>query len=739
MAEMTEEELLNLIAQHEKAALGSPVAAGATVGTTYYNSASTMTTLEIDRFNALNMYFARPLGNEVENSSSYVSPDLRDTIEWIKPQLMRVFVASGTPCVFDPEGEQDVEQAQVETEAVNHVFMKQNPGYDIIHDYITDGMLLRNGYTKTWLEEKQQTKTENYTGLTQDEVTELLADKEDEKVEVLEQREYPVDMPQASMQALQPPTQPGMPRQPLPPVTVFDIKLRRTKKVKHIRVACVPPEEMLVAATAQRNMDECAYACHKTEKPRSDLIDQGYDPDVINSASPGRPNWMEMDALARDVVVDQMSVENPADKSMQALEVRDVAIRVDWDGDGIAELRHVLIVGEKIIENEELEESPFASGVPKRMPHRHTGLSLYDELADIQVIKSELIRQGLNNLRLANNGRTAVDWKNCNLTDLMNSRAGGVVRTNGPPGNVIMPFTHPSNLMEQVLPMIQEVDHWREFRTGVGKDTVGLDADALQNVTKGGQLAGLAAAGLKIEMIARNLAEGLKDTFLKIHALMVRHQDQAMQFQLRGKWVTVNPKDWRERTRVSANVGLGSGTREEARANLMLLEQMQEKIAQMGLIGPKQAYETFVMGAHLLGYEQPERFAMDPSSQEYQQFRQQNPPPPNPAVQAAQIRAQAVTTQAQAGVAKAQSQANADIAKAQAQLAHDAQQNHNQMAHDALQGAQDRQVQMAQQDSAMWQTLVRALAPIIAAQLKQDPSVNAGEVLAQDVRSAGGA
>ena len=752
---MNDEELLALIASQEKSALGSSVAAGSAVGTSFYNSAQATNTLEVDRYNALNTYWARPLGNEVENQSSVVLPELRDTVEWIKPQLMRVFVASGTPCVFDPEGEDDVEQAQVETEAVNHVFMKLNDGLFVIHDFITDALLLRNGYTKTWVEDKESSKRESYSGLTQDQVAELLADKEDEKIEVLEQREYPIDLP-ASVIPMppQPPPQPGQPPQPPPmppqgPMTVFDLKIQRTKKEKVIRCVCVPPEEMLISPDAKANLDKSPFTCHKTSKTRSDLIADGIDPEIVNSATPGRPNWMEMDALARDVVVDQMNSESPADKAMQSLEVRDVAMYVDYDGDGLAELRQILVVGDKIASNEEIEESPYAASVSKRMPHRHTGISLYDELQDIQVIKTELMRQGLNNLRLASNGRVAVDWKNCNLTDLMDSRAGGVVRTNGPPSQVLMPFQHPSNIMEQVVPTMQYVDTWREFRTGVGKDSMGLDADALQNVTKGAQLAGMAAAGLKIEMMARCLAEGIKDTFQKIHALMVRHQDQAMQFQLRGKWVNVNPSEWRERTRVSANVGLGSGSREEARANLMMLEQMQEKIGAMGLVGPKQAYATFVMGCGLLGYEQPERFVMDPSSEEFAQWQAQHPPQQNPAVQVAQIRAQGQTALAQASTARTQAQAQADMAKAQLQLQHDAgqnqqqlqheaQQNHNQMAHEAVQSSEDRQVQMAQADSQMWQTIVKALSPIVAAQLKGDPSVNAGQVLAQDVSAAEG-
>lgn len=739
---MSDDDLLSLIAQYEKSALGSEVAAGATVGTTFSNSSQLMTTLDIDRFNALSFYYGRPLGNEIENSSAVVIPELRDTVEWIMPQLMRIFAAARTPCVFDPESEDDVDQAQLETEAVRHVFFAENEGFMVLHDYLKDALLLRNAYIKVYLETRKKITVERYSGLTQMEVAEVLQDGKDESIKILEQREYTVDMPPGTPpeppEAPAPVMSPQVGPQPMAPMmaqmapqsadaTVFDLKIRRTKEVKRVRVECVPPEEMLVSSKARTNLDSCPFCCHKTTKPRSDLILDGYDEADVNSASPGRPKWLDIDALARDVVLDQMSVEDPADFSMQEVELRDVSIRVDYDGDGVAELRRVLIAGDKIIENEEIEEVPIASGAPIRMPHRHTGLSLYDLLSDIQVIKSELMRQGLNNLRLSNNGRTAVDYTKCELSDLMDSRAGGIIRTKGPPQNVLMQFEHPSNMMEQVIPTMEYVDSWREMRTGVGKDTVGLDADALQNVTKGGQLAGMAAASLKTELIARCLAEGLKDAFLKIRALMVRHQTQPLQFQMAGKWVNVDPTQWRDRTRVSPNVGLGSGTREESRANIMLLGTMQEKIAPFGLIGPKQAYETFKRGAMLLGFDQPERFAMDPDSQEFAQWQAQHPPQPNPAVIAAQTRLQATQVQAQAGVQKAQIAEQAASQRAQAEV-----------VHSAIQSKEDRSVDMAGMDAQMFMALVKAIAPIVASQLKQDPSVNAGAVLREDVAGLSG-
>ena len=714
---MSDEDLLNLIGDYERSSLGSDTASGATTGNTYYNSNQLMTTLEIDRYNALNTYFARPIGNETENSSQVVLPELRDTVEWIMPQLMRIFLASKTPCVFDAEGPDDVDRAQRETEAVNHVFMRLNAGFFVIHDYCKDALLLRNGYVRSQSVQEEYTREEEYSGLDEIQLEALLSDKGDEQVEIIGQSEEVIDIP---------PPLDAPPGTPYQQQTTFSVRLRITGKRRKVLVEAIPPEELRIASGTRGNdLDASRFVAHVTEKTRSELIEEGHDPAIVNAAQPGKPSWLEMDALARDQTIDQLQTNDPAEFASQKVQFRSVTIQCDFDGDGIAERRQVLICGDKIVENEIIEECPISSGVPKRMPHRHTGISLYDELVDIQVIKSELARQGLNNLRLANNGRIGVDWKNCNLSDLMVSRAGGVVRTNGNPAGVLMPFQHPSNLMDQVIPMMQYVDTWRTMRTGVGEHTMGLDADALQDVTKGGQLAAMSAASLKIEMIARLLAEGLKDVFLKIHALLIRHQDQPLKFQMGSQWVEELPTSWKKRTRISPNVGLGSGNREEARANLAMLNGMQDKAAQFGLIGPQQMYNTFKLGVSLLGYEHPEQFAMDPKSPEYKQAMQQRmQQPPDPRIAAAQINAGVAKEKIQADQLRAQAEEHTEQIRAQAEI-----------THEAIQAQADRQAEMSKSQMDLVIQVAKIIAPILAGQLKQDPSANAGQMLRQDVQS----
>lgn len=636
---MTEQELLATIAAYEKSAMGNSSSAGLGISSTTTLSGGSMTTLELDNYNALNYYYARPLGNEMPDRSQMVSPELRDTIEWIKPQLMRMFAGTASVVRFEPENEQDEELAEQQTDACNHIFMQMNNGVLILHDYIMDALLMRNGYIKVYYETKRQVKIENYSGLDQDAMTKLFMDakENDDEIEILSQDEKQDFIPNPAALL---PLQPGQPPQPpIIPYTCYDLKIRRVSKQGRVCVEAIPREEVLVSPRARAGLDESPFYEHKTKIPRSDLIAQGYDKDLVNRAQIGPPRWTNLDDLARNAMLDQSNEEDSTDKSMQEPEVREVHIRVDWDGDGIAELRHICIIGDQIASNEEEEEGPLSSGVPVRMAHRHIGISVYELLVDLQQEKTMLVRNLNDNIHLANNTRTAVDQDNVNFDDMMTNRPGGMVRTKGSPGDKFFPLMTP-NVIGDVLTAIEYYDKVRQWRVGVGEDTTTMDPDALQDVTKGATLAMLSKSDLKIELMARLLAEGLKDAFRKINNCIIRHQDKPMTLKLRGKWVEIDPSEWRSRSSVSINVGLGSGNREETRANLMLLQQGMQQWHAAGIVSPKNIYAAAKRTVEALGFTTPTEFVTDPNTPDGQALAKSMQPPPPPQVQVAQIKAQ---------------------------------------------------------------------------------------------------
>src|SRR5690242_11672491 len=190
MAKMTDDELLVLIQTHEANSIGNSAnASGVGLGSTTPQQQNDLTTVEIDRYNALNFYNARPFGNEQTDRSQVVLPELRDTVEWMLPQLMRMYAGTSRICSFDPVKPGDEAFAEQETDVVNYVFLKQNNGFNLLYDAFKDALLLKNYYFKAGWEKKKHVSIENYSGLTKDELVKLFVDAEEngDEIEVLEQ------------------------------------------------------------------------------------------------------------------------------------------------------------------------------------------------------------------------------------------------------------------------------------------------------------------------------------------------------------------------------------------------------------------------------------------------------------------------------------------------------------------------------------------------------------------------
>ncbi len=168
------------------------------------------------------------------------------------------------------------------------------------------------------------------------------------------------------------------------------------------------------------------------------------------------------------------------DDSMQSVEVFECYLRADMDGDGIAELRQVFYAGNEILSDEECDYVPFHSICPIPIPHKFFGQSLADRTTDIQLQKTTITRQILDNLYLTNNARvTAVDGQ-VNLDDLLTATAGGVVRIKSQ--GAVQPLNVPP-VAGQAFPMLQYLDSVAQKRTGVTDASQGLDPAILQNVT----------------------------------------------------------------------------------------------------------------------------------------------------------------------------------------------------------------------------------------------------------------
>ncbi len=577
--------------------------------------------VQSDRDDAVKRYYGQPYGDELPGRSSVVSRDVADVVEGVVANVVKPLVGGDRVVQFDPRGPDDEAAAEQETDYVNFVALERNNGFFWLVSAIKDALLLRNGYVKAGWHVRKDMVIEIYQGQTEQQVQQLL---EGGDVEIM----------QASPagQAIDENGQPA---------TLYDVKVRVTKPTAFVRLEPAPANECIVSERARSPSlqdDSLDFFQHRTRKTISDLRMAGYEvEDDVTDDDAGQ----SIEEQTRN----RFQAANTWDDPTAAPERRIVLfkesyIRLDADGDGIAELRKVCHIGTTILANEECEIIPFACFSGVLVPHQHLGMSVYDLVQDLARIKTALIRSYLDNRNLQNNGRFAINVQNVNLDDLLTSRPGGVVRVDGDPSANIFPLVAPDT-STGALQGLEYLDTVREQRTGYTRNSAGIDNDALTNRTATGMSMQLSQSQLRLEMIARTIAEtGARDVFRVIHALTLKHANQEEKVRLRGKWVTVNPREWVRRTDLSIAIGLGTGTPEQQLAKLMGLAPMLQQLAPLGLVGSEQAYNFASEAFKLSGYKAVDRFLKDPPRDPNTGQVQDPPPQPPEAVQVEQIRQQ---------------------------------------------------------------------------------------------------
>jgi len=610
---------------------------------------------------ALEAYLRQPYGNEVEGKSSIVTGEVAEAIDGALPALIRIFTGSDQIVVADPVGPGDEAGAKQATDYLNHIFMKDNPGVIILHDWFFDALLQKNGIVKAVWEDKEDVSKETYEGLSDDELAMLLQDKD---IEVVEQDTVtnPILDPMG-MPVFDEAGQPAM-------YGVHDVVIKKVEKSGKVVIANVPPEEFLIAK-AGKTVKNTPFCAHRRMITRSDLIAMGFDEDIVNGLPTGDALSYTPERVARFAPGEQPYDTQPDDFAMQEIEVFECYIYYDGDEDGIAELHQVFYAGNDILSDEETDYVPFYSICPLPIPHKFFGNSLADRTIDLQLIKTTVTRQMLDNMYLTNNSRVTAVEGQVNLDDLLTSTAGGVIRTKSP--NAVQQLVV-QNMAQQSFPMLQYLDSIQAKRTGVTELSQGLDANILQNVTAAAVASMQQAGSGKIELIARIFAEsGVKELFEGIMHLVSKYQQKERIIRLRGTYVTVDPRTWANKFDISINVGLGNGNRDQQMAMLQMVMAKQEQM--IGQYGPANPFVSFgqyrgTLGrmVEAAGFKDSAEFFKPISPEQDQQLSnpqpQQEPPMP-PEVQAFMAKTQA---EIQAQQAKFQADMQMQQAKMQADM-----------------------------------------------------------------------
>jgi hypothetical protein len=585
-------------------------------------------------------YRGDPFGNEEDGRSQVVAMEVRDTVSAMMPSLMRVFFSSENVVEFMPRGPEDEAGAQQATDYANFVFSSDNNGFLQSYAIFKDALVRKCGIAKYWWEETEEVRIEDYSGL--DDQTVQLLMEEDAQVKIV--TSYP-DPSISSEQFAMLQEQAAAAGVEAPSISmVHDVQIKRIKKDGRIRVMAVPPEELVIDRRA-RSFEDAGIIAHRQMLTVGKLVEMGYDLEEIETNLSSTDLETNDEYLARQPLSTGLGANDSLNPMQRSLMYIEAYLRVDYDGDGLPELRKICCMGSgyKMVRNLPASYIPFVDFPFDPEPHTSPieAMSVFDITHDIQEIKSQVLRNTLDSLAQSIHPRTAVVEGQVNIDDVLNNETGAVIRMRAP--GMVQPLAQPF-VGQAGYSMLEYLDQVKEDRTGMSKAAMGLNADALQSTTKAAVTATIGASQSRLELTARILAEGMKKLFKGILFLLTTHQDKPRMVRLRNQWVQIDPRAWDASMDVSVNIGLGNGDTNDRLQTLMMVLQKQEQImGQFGLenpvVTPQMYTRTLQKIAELSGLKDSSQyFQMIPADFQIPQ----NPPKATPEEVLAQVQAESI-------------------------------------------------------------------------------------------------
>jgi Skp family chaperone for outer membrane proteins len=624
-----------------------------------------------------------------KGKSSMVTRDVRANIKRVLPSIVRTILNADEVVEFMPVGEGDEEAAKQASDYINYVVIPESDGRNAIYDAIHDALLHRNGVIKWWFEEKKTAAFSSHSGLTEDAVLQLIGE---DGVEVVERSERQETVEEGGQQQV---------------VTVYDCKIKRAITSRKTRIAAVPRERFLIHPDAV-TLDDSILTGEKTTMRKSDLVAMGYDFELIRDLPTA-----DEDDTERDIRRDNITREAEETGPNSEVDYYDLFVRIDMDGDGIAELHHMCFAGglteRHLLSDEECDEVQFTDICVMRQPHQWEAVSLADDLMDLQRVKTVLLRQTLDNIYWQNNPQPTVqEGVVSNMDAVMNPEFGLPIRVRqGVDVRAALGFNQVPFVASNSFAMMEYMDKEAQDRTGVSDASAGLAPDALQNMTaKASAMIEQAGIG-QTELMVKTAADGLKRLFRGLLRMIIRHQDIPRTVRLRNKWVQVDPRDWNSEMDCTVNTGLGAGTRERDMMMMQQIMAMQEKmIMAFGpdnpFVKPDQVYNATVRMVEAAGVKNPSMFFTDPNPEEVQAKLDaaKNAPDPNAQKMQATMQIEQAKMQANMQVeqAKLQSTMQLEQAKMQASTQKEAAQMEADLA--VKQAERETQLMLASQELA---------------------------------------
>tara|TARA_R110002049_G_scaffold11425_2_gene53826 strand:- start:6551 stop:8674 length:2124 start_codon:yes stop_codon:yes gene_type:complete len=541
-----------------------------------------------DRAEATEYYLGEAPNGQSSMQSEYISTDVRDSVLFMLPSIMRTFFGTNKIVEFVPRNAEDIPLAKQQTDYINYIIQQKNPGFKVMYDVFKDALIRKTGFVKAYWDDSISASSHEYTNVTPEGYQALMLDPDVEMVkERAEMQSMTIINPETGEEIIQE-----------SPVS-YDLTIRRVKAKNQVCIESIPPEEVLISRYA-RNLESSSYVAHRMIKTVSDLVAMGYDKEDMEQYA-GSGNLIDAETFeeeeARNPYSDGIYDARNDGNQKNVLYVEHYLF-YDLDGDGIDERIRVCTVGNglNIVNTAQWDDLPITLFCPDPEPHTSIGSCPADYLKPIQAAKSQIMRDTLDSLGHAIFPRMGVVEGQVNIDDVLNTDIGQPIRMRAP--GMVQPFAVPF-VGKEAFPVLSYLDEAKENRTGVSKASAGLNADALQSSSASAVAATMSGAQGRVELICRHFADGMKDLFKLVNSLVVKHQDQPDMVRLNNEFVPIDPRYWDSDKDLIVNVAISKSSDMEKMSVLTQLAQKQEQMLQT--LGPSNPLVSLQQYSNTIG------------------------------------------------------------------------------------------------------------------------------------------
>jgi hypothetical protein len=444
---------------------------------------------------------------------------------------------------------------------VNYCIFKRNNGWELIQSWMKSSLLWKNSVCRWGYIEDYEYVFEEYAEISQTKLDEILSADDMEIVGDLQFENKTVG---------------GETSEFGPEVELVYIDVRVRKKVNNSRVKLelIPPENFRISRDAI-TIDDAAFVGIQTDMTRSEI--RKYWPEASENIIAWDEldedaSWMgtlkySQDVAARKLVTGQEYYQGSNQQTVFPLEAnREVTVtecwmRIDRDGDGIAELKHFITVGSYILSEEDCDMVPLASIVPIDIPHEFYGLSMADFTRSSTLASTAILRGFVENTYLTNYSPKLADPNVVDFSALQNMKPKQIIPTNGNPTGAVQALA-PETISTGTVPLLEHLQMIKEQATGMSKAAQGLNDTLYVSGNSEQKLSAVQSAAQKrIQHIARRFAEtGFKRMLIGVYSTMRANMKGLQQYNLDGIYGSVNLDALPSRMDVEVQLDIGENS-----------------------------------------------------------------------------------------------------------------------------------------------------------------------------------